>query len=210
MKRIAALLLITVFLFSACENISTTASIPTTIDEENASWPLGNLAIAPTQRREGIKALAAINEEDINWSGNRETRTIEINDYITINEFYEIKELVLGNGYIDVHGTLYGALPSYFFGSVQVFLIPRFGWWYEEIHGENKVIGLDFRVGWLEDSLRIHGYTVYRDADFLGNATDTLNNFTLVTHSTDTGITDEQILMQFISYLDEVRSNLAN
>ena len=52
---------------------------------------------------EDIKRLAVINEEGINWSDNLETRVIEIDDYITADEFYKIIELVLANWYVDEH-----------------------------------------------------------------------------------------------------------
>jgi len=201
MNRIcAALLLLAVLALSACAS--------TLITSEEDTNMFDNLVPRPIQRDEDIKRLTVINEEDINWSGNRETRIISINNYIVADEFHKIAELVIANGYVDVHGTLFGTLPSYFFGGLQVLLIPCSRRWHLQDASDEaiEISGLDIRASIQRDSLRIHSYIIYRDADSLVNPTDTINNFTLVTHHTDTGITDEQILMQFISYLNGIRA----
>ena len=183
MRRISvALLLTVVFLLSACETTQT-------IDEVDTNL-LFNSISRPSNVGEDIRRLTVINEEDVNWSGSRESRTIEINDYIAADEFDKIVEFILTSGEMDVHGTFFGSLPSHYFGSIQIFLIPA---------------GLELRIGQFNDPLRINIYTIFRDADVLGNATDTINNFSLLVSWADTGITDEQILMQFISYLNAVR-----
>jgi len=197
------LLLTMVFLLSACESAQTISEVDTGV--------LFNSINRPRNIEESIRHLTMINEEDVNWSGSRESRTIEINDYIAANDFDKISELILASGEMDVHGTFLGSLPSHYFGIIQVFLIPAHNiWqkesWFEDLYnGENYTIGLELRIGQFNDPLRIGSYTIYRDADALGNATDTINNFSLRVSWADTGITDEQILMQFISYLNAVR-----
>jgi len=217
MRRITGLLLLIIVLsFSAC-NSSLYESIiyeeEIGIYEVDGRFSFGNLVPELTHEEiaEGIRRLAVVDEEDINWSGESETRTININDHITKDEFLEIKELVLANGYTALHGTRHGVLPSYYFESIQVFLIPS-GWWNisNRKTGPENFVGLNFTVGWFNDPLQIHSYTVYHDSDHLGNTTDTLGNLTLVTYSTNTGITDGQILAQFLSYLNEVRRVMSN
>ena len=204
MRRISVALLLTmVFLLSACE----TAQI---ISEVDTALFLNSIN-RPNNAGEGRRQLAVINEEDVNRSGSRESRIIEINDHVVADEFDKIVELILASGEMDVNGTFFGSLPSHYFGSIQVFLIPARSilqgesWLEGLFNGENYAIGLELRIGQFNDPLRISSYTIYRDADTLGNATDTINNFTLLVSWADTGITNEQILMQFISYLNAVR-----
>jgi len=129
MKRIfVAFLMMTmvILLFSAC------------IERESA----------PLTTEEGIRRLAVINEEDVNWSGIWEGRSIEISNFITADEFDRIAELILAGGKMDTHGTFFGSLPSYTFGSVQVYLIPDRNMWHGEtwfddlLSGENSAIAL--------------------------------------------------------------------
>jgi len=180
------------------------------IDEED-TYRFDNRMDRRMEREESIKRLAVVSEEDINRSGDLESRTIVLNDQISAYEFDRIVEIVLAGGEMGIHGTFYGDLPSYYFEGIQVFIIPSRSWWQEDnwyedlISGENYATGLDLCVGQYYDPLQIHSYTIHRDTVSLGNATDSINNFTLSVSWVDTEITDEQILMQFTSYMAEVR-----
>jgi hypothetical protein len=200
MRRIFfVLLLVAVMLILTSENIAMKYS----------EAIIGAFNIAPrpsdTKIEADIKRLSVINKQDIDRSGNFDTRTVEINGCITPDEFTEIKALVLAFGYEDIHGALYGSLPSYYFGSIQVFLIPKFGFWRENHHSENDYIGLNLVVGMYYDSLGINSYTIYRDSDSMGNPTDTLDNFTLTVNWADTGIENGQIISKFNSYLNYIK-----
>ena len=203
-RIIISLLLLASFLFSS------NGTNPMT--SEDYTIPQNNTLSVYDKIDEDTERLIVINKEDIKWSGIYEAREIDITEYITLDEFNRIIELVLTDGELFINGTLFGELPSHTFGAIRIYLIPDLYWRHEggnreNYFKENKVNRLELRAGWsINDPLDIISYDILHNCNILENSTDTQDFFKLSVGYVDTGITDEQILMQFISYLNEVKN----
>ena len=140
-----------------------------------------------------LRQLAVIAPTDIHWTPYLDTRVLEINDLITPQDFARISQQILNSQEMDLHGSRFGHLPSRFFGSVQLFLVPV-------TRGSDQWVGITLRVDRPYDPLAIGTYRIYLDAY-------TANHFILVVRA-NTGITDQQIRTQFARYWREVLHNV--
>ena len=189
------LLLAAVFLLSACDEM---AEITLYNIEHNA--PLTELGVVNTNSHIWVQ----------------DGRFIDINDYVTAEEFVRIVDFILANGQMGVHGTLYGALPFYYFDPMTAWLIPDWDWFWSEAESGGFPLDSNWNEGWpipdawnsdnfneiswlSTSSTRRPFYGVYRETYSDGSPT---GNFILVVSWADEEITDEQFLTQFRQYLD--------